>query len=97
MLLPRKGNAATPIDVQRKQLPIYQAKPQLLNQLRQLHSAVLIGTVFKAANAAATQVRAVVVTCELCHGGVNILFVKCHFYTAFSFSLASVGTIKHLV
>ncbi|XP_030601905.1 ATP-dependent RNA helicase DHX33 [Archocentrus centrarchus] len=43
MLLPRKGNAATPIDVQRKQLPIYQAKPQLLNQLRQLHSAVLIG------------------------------------------------------
>ncbi|XP_028278046.1 ATP-dependent RNA helicase DHX33 [Parambassis ranga] len=43
MLLPRKGNASTPIDVQRKQLPIYQAKPQLLNQLRQLHSAILIG------------------------------------------------------
>ncbi|GAA6218429.1 putative ATP-dependent RNA helicase DHX33 [Lates japonicus] len=43
MLLPRKGNATTPIDVQRKQLPIYQAKPQLLNQLRQLHSAILIG------------------------------------------------------
>nr|XP_004561717.1 putative ATP-dependent RNA helicase DHX33 [Maylandia zebra] len=43
MLLPRKGNASTPIDVQRKQLPIYQAKPQLLSQLRQLHGAVLIG------------------------------------------------------
>lgn len=43
MLLPRKGNASAPIDVQRRQLPIYQAKPQLLNQLRQLHSAVLIG------------------------------------------------------
>ncbi|AWP00442.1 putative ATP-dependent RNA helicase DHX33 [Scophthalmus maximus] len=43
MLLPRKGSAATPIEVQRKQLPIYQAKPQLLNQLRQLHNAILIG------------------------------------------------------
>lgn len=43
MLLPRKGNASTPIDVQRKQLPIHQAKPQLLHQLRQLHSAILIG------------------------------------------------------
>uniref|UniRef100_A0AAQ5YW27 RNA helicase n=1 Tax=Amphiprion ocellaris TaxID=80972 RepID=A0AAQ5YW27_AMPOC len=43
MLLPRKGNVTTPIDVQRKQLPIYQAKPQLLNQLRQLHNAILIG------------------------------------------------------
>ncbi|XP_047463777.1 ATP-dependent RNA helicase DHX33 [Mugil cephalus] len=43
MLLPRKGNATTPIEVQRKQLPIYQAKPQLLNQLRQLHNAILIG------------------------------------------------------
>ncbi|XP_072302775.1 ATP-dependent RNA helicase DHX33 [Eucyclogobius newberryi] len=43
MLLPRKGNATTPLDVQRKQLPIYQAKPQLLNQLRQLHNAILIG------------------------------------------------------
>lgn len=43
MLLPRKGNATTPIDVQRKQLPIYQAKPQLLNQLRQLNNAILIG------------------------------------------------------
>lgn len=43
MLLPRKGNVATPLEVQRKQLPIYQAKPQLLNQLRQLHSAILIG------------------------------------------------------
>ncbi|KAK7925658.1 hypothetical protein WMY93_007968 [Mugilogobius chulae] len=40
MLLPRKS---TPIDVQRKQLPIYQAKPQLLNQLRQLNNAILIG------------------------------------------------------
>lgn len=43
MLLPRKENAASPIDVQRKQLPIYQAKPQLLSQLRTLHSAILIG------------------------------------------------------
>ncbi|CAL9685890.1 unnamed protein product [Knipowitschia caucasica] len=43
MLLPRKGNASTPLDVQRKQLPIYQAKPQLLNHLRQLHNAILIG------------------------------------------------------
>lgn len=34
---------STPLEVQRKQLPIYQAKPQLLNQLRQLHNAVLIG------------------------------------------------------
>ncbi|XP_070772902.1 ATP-dependent RNA helicase DHX33 [Enoplosus armatus] len=43
MLLPRKGNATTPIDVQRKQLPIHQAKPQLLNQLRQLQNVILIG------------------------------------------------------
>ncbi|XP_010895327.2 ATP-dependent RNA helicase DHX33 [Esox lucius] len=43
MLLPRKGNASVPIDVQRKNLPIYQAKSQLVNQLRQLHNAVLIG------------------------------------------------------
>ncbi|KAK2879789.1 ATP-dependent RNA helicase DHX33 isoform X1 [Channa argus] len=43
MLLPRKGNATIPIDVQRKQLPIYQAKPQLLTQLRQLHNAIVIG------------------------------------------------------
>lgn len=43
MLLPRKGNVTTPIEVQRKQLPIYQAKPQLLNQLRQLHNAIVIG------------------------------------------------------
>ncbi|XP_060942503.1 ATP-dependent RNA helicase DHX33 [Limanda limanda] len=43
MLLPRKGNAITPIEVQRKQLPIYQAKPQLLNQLRQLPNVILIG------------------------------------------------------
>uniref|UniRef100_A0A8C6TTN0 ATP-dependent RNA helicase DHX33 n=1 Tax=Neogobius melanostomus TaxID=47308 RepID=A0A8C6TTN0_9GOBI len=40
---PGKGNASTPIEVQRKQLPIYQAKPQLLNQLRQLNNAILIG------------------------------------------------------
>lgn len=43
MLLPRKENASVPIDVQRKNLPIYQAKSQLINQLRQLHNAVLIG------------------------------------------------------
>ncbi|XP_068455838.1 ATP-dependent RNA helicase DHX33 [Clinocottus analis] len=43
MLLPRKGNATIPLDVQRKKLPIYQAKPQLLSQLRQLHNAILIG------------------------------------------------------
>lgn len=46
MLLPRKGsnnNVTAPIDVQRKHLPIYQAKPQLLNQLRQLHNAIVIG------------------------------------------------------
>lgn len=43
MLLPKKGNAPSPIDVQRKQLPIYQAKSQLIDQLRQLHNAVLIG------------------------------------------------------
>ena len=45
MLLPKKGNIPTPLDVQRKRLPIYQAKPQLLNQLRQLPSAILIGNV----------------------------------------------------
>uniref|UniRef100_A0AAY4E6V9 ATP-dependent RNA helicase DHX33 n=1 Tax=Denticeps clupeoides TaxID=299321 RepID=A0AAY4E6V9_9TELE len=43
MLLPRKGNAAVPTDVQRRRLPIYQARSQLIVQLRQLHSAVLIG------------------------------------------------------
>ncbi|MED6271153.1 putative ATP-dependent RNA helicase dhx33 [Characodon lateralis] len=43
MLLPRKGNVTTPIDVQRKQLPIYQAKPRLLNELRRLHNAIVIG------------------------------------------------------
>lgn len=46
MLLPKKGNAPSPIDVQRKQLPIYQAKSQLIDQLRQLHNAVLIGKTF---------------------------------------------------
>uniref|UniRef100_A0A1A7Y0P4 ATP-dependent RNA helicase DHX33 n=1 Tax=Iconisemion striatum TaxID=60296 RepID=A0A1A7Y0P4_9TELE len=45
MLLPRKGNNYNnvTIDVQRKRLPIHQAKPQLLNQLRQLQNAILIG------------------------------------------------------
>ncbi|XP_072519799.1 ATP-dependent RNA helicase DHX33 [Salminus brasiliensis] len=43
MLLPRKGNAPILLDAQRKQLPIYQAKPQLISQLRQLQNAVLIG------------------------------------------------------
>uniref|UniRef100_A0A3Q3ANC9 RNA helicase n=1 Tax=Kryptolebias marmoratus TaxID=37003 RepID=A0A3Q3ANC9_KRYMA len=45
MLLPRKGNnnVTTPIDVQRKRLPIYQAKPQLVYQLRQLNNAIVIG------------------------------------------------------
>ncbi|KAF4073032.1 hypothetical protein AMELA_G00254170 [Ameiurus melas] len=43
MLLPKKGNAPSTVDVQRKQLPIYQAKSQLIDQLRQLHNAVLIG------------------------------------------------------
>ncbi|XP_077596150.1 ATP-dependent RNA helicase DHX33 [Stigmatopora nigra] len=43
MLLPGKAKATTPIDVQRKQLPIYQARTQLLSQLRQLHNVILIG------------------------------------------------------
>ncbi|XP_051540938.1 ATP-dependent RNA helicase DHX33 [Myxocyprinus asiaticus] len=43
MLLPRASHAPTSLDVQRKQLPIYQARTQLINQLRQLHNAVLIG------------------------------------------------------
>ncbi|XP_023688879.1 ATP-dependent RNA helicase DHX33 [Paramormyrops kingsleyae] len=43
MLLPRKENASVPVDVQRKHLPIYQAKSQLINRLRQLDGAVLIG------------------------------------------------------
>lgn len=46
MLLPKKGNAPSPTDVQRKQLPIYQAKSQLVDHLRQLHNAVLIGKGF---------------------------------------------------
>ncbi|MEQ2212004.1 hypothetical protein XENOCAPTIV_022829, partial [Xenoophorus captivus] len=45
MLLPRKGNVTTPIDFQRKQLPIYQAKPRLLNELRRLHNAIVGYTV----------------------------------------------------
>lgn len=45
MLLPKKGNnpPPTPMEVQRKRLPIYQAKHQLLTQLRQLPCAILIG------------------------------------------------------
>ncbi|KAI7813069.1 ATP-dependent RNA helicase DHX33 [Triplophysa rosa] len=43
MLLPRAGHAPISVDAQRRQLPIYQAKSQLINQLRQLHSAVIIG------------------------------------------------------
>ncbi|MGH0154625.1 UNVERIFIED_CONTAM: hypothetical protein FKN15_037819 [Acipenser sinensis] len=43
MLPPRKENTSVPVEVQRKHLPIYQAREQLINQLRQLHSAVLIG------------------------------------------------------
>nr|XP_057943755.1 ATP-dependent RNA helicase DHX33 [Doryrhamphus excisus] len=43
MLLPGKAKAITPIEVQRKQLPIYQARTQLVSQLRQLHNAILIG------------------------------------------------------
>lgn len=43
MLLPRKENASVPVDVQRKHLPIYQAKSQLINRLRQLDGTVLIG------------------------------------------------------
>lgn len=45
MLLTRKENATSPLDIQRKQLPIYQAKLQLLNQLRTLRSAILIGQI----------------------------------------------------
>ncbi|XP_008426371.1 ATP-dependent RNA helicase DHX33 [Poecilia reticulata] len=43
MLLPRKGNVTTPIEVQRKQLPIYHARTRLVNELRQLHNAIVIG------------------------------------------------------
>ncbi|XP_027888190.1 ATP-dependent RNA helicase DHX33 [Xiphophorus couchianus] len=43
MLLPRKGNVTTPIDVQRKQLPIYKARTRLVNELRPLHNAIVIG------------------------------------------------------
>ncbi|MBN3277137.1 DHX33 helicase, partial [Polyodon spathula] len=42
MLLPEKHKSA-PVEVQRKHLPIHQAREQLITQLRQLHSAVLIG------------------------------------------------------
>lgn len=43
MLLPRAGYAPASVDAQRRQLPIYQAKTQLINKLRQLNNAVLIG------------------------------------------------------
>ncbi|KAK1158350.1 ATP-dependent RNA helicase DHX33-like [Acipenser oxyrinchus oxyrinchus] len=43
MLLPSNENTSVPVGVQRKHLPIYQAREQLINRLRQLHSAVLIG------------------------------------------------------
>uniref|UniRef100_A0A8C2C307 RNA helicase n=1 Tax=Cyprinus carpio TaxID=7962 RepID=A0A8C2C307_CYPCA len=43
MLLPRAGHAPVNVDAQRKQLPIYQSRTQLINQIRQLHSAVFIG------------------------------------------------------
>ncbi|XP_061819111.1 ATP-dependent RNA helicase DHX33 [Nerophis lumbriciformis] len=42
MLLPGKPKTTT-IDDQRRQLPIYQARNQLLHHLRQLHNAILIG------------------------------------------------------
>lgn len=42
MLLPRKEHAS-PLELQRRQLPIYQARPELLSQLRTLHSSILIG------------------------------------------------------
>uniref|UniRef100_A0A8C7P327 RNA helicase n=1 Tax=Oncorhynchus mykiss TaxID=8022 RepID=A0A8C7P327_ONCMY len=42
MLLPRKLNASVPIEVQRKHIPIYQAKSQCINQRRQLHNHVFI-------------------------------------------------------
>ncbi|KAI2665083.1 ATP-dependent RNA helicase DHX33 [Labeo rohita] len=43
MLLPRAGHAIVSVDAQRKQLPIYQTRTQVINQLRQLHNAVFIG------------------------------------------------------
>ncbi|XP_051750569.1 ATP-dependent RNA helicase DHX33-like [Ctenopharyngodon idella] len=43
MLLPRAGHAPVSVDAQRKQLPIYQSRTQVINQLRQLHNAVFIG------------------------------------------------------
>ncbi|RXN34257.1 ATP-dependent RNA helicase DHX33 [Labeo rohita] len=43
MLLPRAGHAIVSVDAQRKQLPIYQSRTQVINQLRQLHNAVFIG------------------------------------------------------
>ncbi|XP_061608119.1 ATP-dependent RNA helicase DHX33 isoform X3 [Phyllopteryx taeniolatus] len=43
MLLPGRAKPTAPLDVQRKQLPIYQARAQLLSLLRQLHNAILIG------------------------------------------------------
>lgn len=43
MLLPRAGHAPVSVDAQRRQLPIYQSRTQVINQLRQLHNAVFIG------------------------------------------------------
>ncbi|XP_059405372.1 ATP-dependent RNA helicase DHX33 [Carassius carassius] len=43
MLLPRAGHAPFSVDAQRKQLPIYQSRTQLINQIRQLHNTVFIG------------------------------------------------------
>lgn len=94
MLLPRKENVTpAPIDIQRKRLPIYQAKPQLLNQLRQLHSAILIGEQLLAAQLASTVAP---LSCQCAthekekkftkcfHSAKNIFvgfnfFCKCHF------------------
>lgn len=43
MLLPRAGHAPVSVDAQRRQLPIYPSRTQVINQLRQLHNAVFIG------------------------------------------------------
>ncbi|XP_056313199.1 ATP-dependent RNA helicase DHX33 [Danio aesculapii] len=43
MLLPRAGHAAAGVEAQRRHLPIYQSRTQVISQLRQLHSAVFIG------------------------------------------------------
>ncbi|XP_066516300.1 ATP-dependent RNA helicase DHX33 [Hoplias malabaricus] len=43
MLLPRKENTQTPLSSQRKQLPIYQSRSQLISQITHLQNAVIIG------------------------------------------------------